>query len=431
MFDFRSPLFWYKLIFMFELVVAESLMMYLFKRRSRFALRCACSVCVCFLVAFFFPLFDFSYNAWYTSAMFFVFLAVTIAGLCFCFREKPLSLIFCGVIAYTEQHISFLLFNFYLIAVTGNTWTSVYKNTGNILDIMGIGAGDAVGMSYLNLVAYFAIYSLVYFLIWFAIKKRIGEKKQLMLSNTFLLAWSGVTLLINIVLSAVVTYTDASKGASIYALFYLSNLLCCVFSLGMLWMMIGKSLLENEVKIIHELWRRDKQTYMMSKEKAEFLSIRCHDLTALIHSLSKQGGIGSSPELEKIENAVNICGATIKSGNEVLDVVLAEKSVLCEKYGISFSCITDGSYLSFMSPFKIYSLFENALQNAIEAARRIENSDERFIRLKVIKVANSVMIQIENSFADAENIMFEDGLPKTSKEDGKNHGYGLKILCIV
>lgn len=375
MFDFESPLFWYKIIFMFELIVAEGLMAYLLKRRKHFVLRCLASVAACFIVVFLFPLFAFSYNAWYTGIMFFIFFVISIAGMYACFDEKVVNLIFCGVIAYTEQHIAFLLFNFYLMITTGNTWTSVYNNTGSILDIIGIGAGDAVGISYLNLVAYFAIYSIVYFLVWFAIKRRIGERKQLMLNNFFLLIWSGITLLINIVLSSVVTYMDVSKVFTLYVLFYFSNLLCCVFSLIMLWLMIGKSVLENEVKIIHDLWRRDKQTYMMSKEKAEFLSVRCHDLTKLIQNISEYKNLGKWDELEKIESAVNICGVTVKSGNEVLDVILAEKSVLCEKYSISFSCITDGEYLSFMSPFKIYSLFENALQNAIEATKQLANSD--------------------------------------------------------
>lgn len=53
MFDFSAPLFWYKLIFMAELLISEALATYTLKKKSRFALRAPLSVLGCLAAAFF------------------------------------------------------------------------------------------------------------------------------------------------------------------------------------------------------------------------------------------------------------------------------------------------------------------------------------------------------------------------------------------
>ena len=76
MFAFSSPLYWYKMVFMAELLVAEGLATYTLKKRPKFALRAVLCVLGCEALAFLCPVFDFSYNAVYTSFMFLLLFAV-------------------------------------------------------------------------------------------------------------------------------------------------------------------------------------------------------------------------------------------------------------------------------------------------------------------------------------------------------------------
>ncbi|MBR4210664.1 MAG: sensor histidine kinase [Lachnospiraceae bacterium] len=430
MFLFESPLFWYRLVFLTELAAAEIMITASLKRRNHFWLRATGSLFVVYVLTFLIPLFSFSYSAWYTSLMFFLIFAMTAAGLLFCFEEKIRNIVFCSLIAYTAQHVAYLLLNFYLVIVSGNT-LNVYGDTGSFLDAMGVGAGDAVAMTYINCIVYLLIYSLVYWLIWVLIERRIREQEELELNNTYLLFWSALTIFIDIVLSSIATYSGVRANSTMAFLFYSSNLVSCILALGILSLMLGRSLLASDLKTIQELWRRDKQMYEMSKEKAEFIQIKCHDLKRLIREFSNEKQFFGEDELEEIESAINICGAVIKTGHDALDIILTECSILCENYSIAWSCIADGESLSFMSSSNLYSLFNNALQNAVDAAKEIEPSSERFIRLKVMRVANSVMIQIENSIRTPDSLSFVDGLPVTTKKDMENHGYGLKSARMV
>ena len=62
--------------------------------------------------------------------------------------------------------------------------------------------------------------------------------------------------------------------------------------------------------------------------------------------------------------------------NYVIDVVLVERSLQCEKAGIRLSCMIDGSKFEFMRQPDIYSLFVNILDNAIDEKRVISLTAE-------------------------------------------------------
>ena len=102
------------------------------------------------------------------------------------------------------------------------------------------------------------------------------------------------------------------------------------------------------------------------------------------------------------------------------------------KKGIRLICMMDGSGLSGISPGKLYSLFGNALQNAIESTEQIEDPAKRLIIANVKTQGGMVFAHVENSCPENASLNLVDGLPQTTKQDKKEHGYGLrsmKLLC--
>ena len=89
--------------------------------------------------------------------------------------------------------------------------------------------------------------------------------------------------------------------------------------------------------------------------------------------------------------------------------------------------MADGEALSFMSNADIYSLFGNALHNAIEALAGIEE-EKRVIRMAVRRQGKMVSVHAENY---CEGVQFgQDGLPKTQKGE-RGHGYGMRSMRMV
>ena len=81
-----------------------------------------------------------------------------------------------------------------------------------------------------------------------------------------------------------------------------------------------------------------------------------------------------------------------------------------------------------MKDYDIYSLFGNALDNAIEYVLNLEE-EKRFIRLNVKIIGENLLIHMENYFSG--ELIYDNGLPKTTKEDKDYHGYGMKSIQLI
>lgn len=100
--------------------------------------------------------------------------------------------------------------------------------------------------------------------------------------------------------------------------------------------------------------------------------------------------------------------------------------MICENSGIHISCVADGSLLAFMNPVDLYTLFGNALDNAIEAVRKLESKEKRVIDIMLYERQRFLMLQIVNPMCG--EVKFEDGLPLTTKAKNGYHGYGMKSM---
>ncbi len=129
--------------------------------------------------------------------------------------------------------------------------------------------------------------------------------------------------------------------------------------------------------------------------------------------------------LTEIERSVLIYDMAAKTGNEVLDTVLTEKALLCERDGISWTCMADGSVLDFLTPVDLYTMMGNALDNAIEASRQL-TGERQAIRVIVRQQYGSAFVQISNYY-DRLGPM-RNGIPETTKDDRSEHGYGIPSI---
>ncbi|MCQ2462393.1 MAG: GHKL domain-containing protein [Clostridia bacterium] len=113
-----------------------------------------------------------------------------------------------------------------------------------------------------------------------------------------------------------------------------------------------------------------------------------------------------------------------QTGNYRLDTVLECEQQLAQKDGIKlifpFGCSfpSDG-----IDPDDIYTIFPNALDNAIESCRNCEN---REITVVSRIVSDRVFVTVSNPVSGKLNI--KNGNLITSKRDSINHGYGMKSI---
>ena len=184
--------------------------------------------------------------------------------------------------------------------------------------------------------------------------------------------------------------------------------------------------LNKEKEVIEQLLYERKRQYELSKENIAVINSKCHDLKHQIKALEHVEAEERTAYIKELEEAIEIYDSVLNTGNEVVDTILSEKSLNCEKRNIRLSCICDAKHLDFMSTLDIYALLGNALDNAIENVSKYKNQNKRVISLSIKAVGDFLSIQTENY---CEGTMeFEDGLPVTIKRNKAYHGYGMKSM---
>lgn len=274
----------------------------------------------------------------------------------------------------------------------------------------------------------FPLMVVCYLLLYIAFQNKMNRTNYTEATRRKLLYISLLSLLCVLFVSS---YRDAHAAES-FALMLASRLLsmlCCLLLLIMKTGILQLNSVEQENDTLKRLRIAEREQYEQKKETVELINIKCHDLSHQIDLMEKQGMASAQFELNEMKKLIRIYDSSVKTGNETLDVILTERSLYCEKYGIRLSCIADGGKLSFMSVTDIGSLFGNALENAIHAVQKLNNPDDRIISLKVEEKGGMLLIRVENSYADA--LEFDGELPKTTKEDNGYHGFGLKSIRMV
>lgn len=184
---------------------------------------------------------------------------------------------------------------------------------------------------------------------------------------------------------------------------------------------------EQEINAIHGILQSQYAQYRNSQESIDLINRKYHDLKHQIAYLRAEQDPGRrSAFLDSMEDEIKVYEAQNKTGNSILDTVLTSKSLYCSSHSIEFTCVADGTLLSFMDVMDICTIFGNLLDNAIECELRIFDTKKRIIRLFVRAFKGFVSIQCEN-FCE-ESPAFQDGLPLTTKSDTGIHGYGVKSV---
>ncbi|HJA29438.1 MAG TPA: GHKL domain-containing protein [Candidatus Olsenella pullicola] len=207
----------------------------------------------------------------------------------------------------------------------------------------------------------------------------------------------------------------------------LFHALACVFTLSMEYVLLYRRHLEQDMAATERLLAERERQYQMSRENIEAINVKCHDIKHQIRTLAGGGAAVDARVLDDIEREVSVYDSSVKTGNEALDTILTEKGLLCERRGITLTCIADGSALAGMAPADLYALFGNALDNAIEAVIGLDDPTRRSITLSVRSVVGVAAIHVEN-YCDDTLVMGADGLPVTTKGDRANHGFGTRSM---
>ena len=220
-----------------------------------------------------------------------------------------------------------------------------------------------------------------------------------------------------------IVFTGSSQALFLY---YFCALLYTILNFVALVMIALLDSFRHENRSMHDFISNKMRYYEMSHDGIVALQTKCHDLKHQIAAIRSEAGKARFHEyLDELEDSIDEYSTVIESGNRTVDIVLTEKNILCMSCGVKFSYMLDGSLFDFLTERELYSLFGNALDNALEGTAKVADASNRMISLKSNVRGDLVVLQIENTYEGQMNIV--DGLPRTTKQES-GHGFGLRSI---
>lgn len=194
---------------------------------------------------------------------------------------------------------------------------------------------------------------------------------------------------------------------------------------------ISEYVTEKELLALNVILKSQYEQYRNYQESLDLIQMKYHDLKHQITALRAESDEEKRKQwISAMEEEISAFENMNKTGNHVLDTILAAKIFHCRKNHIQITCVADGKLLDFMHVTDICSVFGNALDNAIEHVIMIPETEKRLIHLTVTAKKGFVFIKIEN-YCEDKIKKTENNLIETTKDDRVNHGFGLKSISVA
>lgn len=329
-----------------------------------------------------------------------------------CFELYPSELLFVGVGGYATEHTAF----------------SIAK----IIQYMTGWYEDEIGTVPEYLLFRLFPYVIVAYCMYYVVVRKNNKQGEIGEKDIRLIQLALVILFTAVVLSGL-TDTESVVGER----GILRDVICPLYSIvcAILVIMIEvyfsrENRLTRERETVEQMLQMSYAQQKSSKNAIDIINIKCHDLKHQMGMLTKIDNDQERDQyIDEMRQAISIYDATYHTGCESLDYILREKNLLCDEYGISFSCMADGEAINFLHAPDIYALFGNILDNAVESACKEREPEKRLISLRITRQGEMVYIHVENTCTEKPE--FADGLPVTTKKDKEQHGYGVRSIRYI
>ena len=194
--------------------------------------------------------------------------------------------------------------------------------------------------------------------------------------------------------------------------------------------------IENEKKLQISEMSLQYDYYMKQSKDMENIRRLSHDIKNHLEALKEN--IEPEQKIEYIngiERKLNKYQSYYKSGNTFIDNLLHTKRLEAIEKGIEFKVFADFTEFRQIRNEDLCVIISNTIDNALRECRLMKEENpmvECLVQLKAKKVKGFLSILCENSLRDSQvRYLRENATLETSKEDKKNHGFGVKNIKSV
>jgi len=95
--------------------------------------------------------------------------------------------------------------------------------------------------------------------------------------------------------------------------------------------LLSRQKMRTDLTMTEELLAREQKRYIEMRDSIEVINMKCHDIR---HQLSTFQGRLTDHEISALEQVIQIYDSNINTGNKIVDTVLYQKGLSCEKHSV-------------------------------------------------------------------------------------------------
>ena len=168
----------------------------------------------------------------------------------------------------------------------------------------------------------------------------------------------------------------------------------------------------NELKLENTLLEQEQYMNLRYIEQAELQNENyrriMHDIRKHIQVLEQTEGIDKE-YCSQILKTLDQRKQGYRCTDSILNIIINDILLLCEEKNIDMQIDMEDIEFSFMNKMDITTIFMNLLNNAVEACSEPE-VQERYIKLIIKKIKNSIVVIVKNRYSEEKQIPFSEGI---------------------
>lgn len=244
----------------------------------------------------------------------------------------------------------------------------------------------------------------------------------IVLSTAFFIAYAGVIL----------SYKDTTFNRVLCVVFTVIWLVFLILSFIFLQSILVKEKYKMRLQMNEDLFKQQQEYYQGLLDKDEKMRRFRHDYRGHLALISDMLEQQRYSEVKAYLNSIKGVTESLhvyRTGDDIVDLVLND---IAAKYAADRIRVqVKGGFTEKLklSNFDICTIFSNAFKNAFEAEQKSQETD-KVIQVEIYRQNNRWLIEIKN--ATSVEVIIQDGMIATNKEDKSIHGFGIRNMkeCI-
>lgn len=191
--------------------------------------------------------------------------------------------------------------------------------------------------------------------------------------------------------------------------------------------------IENEKKLQISEMSLQYDYYMKQSNDMENIRKISHDIKNHLEALRGSVDYQQKQEyIDGIERKLDVYQSYYKTGNTFIDNLLHAKRLEALEKKIEFKVFADFTPFRRVKNEDLCVIVSNTIDNALRECQLMKADDpktECLVQLKARKIKGFLSIICENSLRESQaEVLRRNSVMETSKEDKKNHGFGVKNI---